>query len=72
MSDGSPTQTSRSLSAAIASARAAGADLGDEAFARLLDGVDPASLPRPVEIVATDGRALRLAIDGAHDEGGSR
>jgi NifB/MoaA-like Fe-S oxidoreductase len=27
-----------------------------------LDGVDPASLPRPVEIVATDGRALREAI----------
>jgi putative radical SAM enzyme (TIGR03279 family) len=28
-----------------------------------LDGVDPASLPRPVEIVTTDGRALRDALD---------
>jgi putative radical SAM enzyme (TIGR03279 family) len=27
-----------------------------------LDGVDPATLPRPVEIVATDGRALREAL----------
>jgi putative radical SAM enzyme (TIGR03279 family) len=27
-----------------------------------LDGVDPAALPRPVEIVATDGHALREAI----------
>jgi putative radical SAM enzyme (TIGR03279 family) len=32
-----------------------------------LDGVDPASLPRPVEIVATDGRALRTAIEGLYD-----
>jgi len=30
-----------------------------------LDGVDPASLPRPVEIVSTDGRALRAALEGA-------
>lgn len=28
-----------------------------------LDGVDPATLPRPVEIVPTDGRALRAAIE---------
>jgi hypothetical protein len=27
-----------------------------------LDGVDPATLPRRVEIVATDGRALREAL----------
>jgi putative radical SAM enzyme (TIGR03279 family) len=27
-----------------------------------LDGVDPATLPRPVEIIATDGRALREAL----------
>jgi hypothetical protein len=28
-----------------------------------LDGVDPASLPRPVEVVATDGRSLRAALE---------
>jgi hypothetical protein len=28
-----------------------------------LDGVDPSSLPRPVEIVATDGRSLRAALE---------
>ncbi|HEX7097061.1 MAG TPA: DUF512 domain-containing protein, partial [Acidimicrobiales bacterium] len=30
-----------------------------------LDGVSPSELPHPVEIVATDGRSLRAAIDGA-------
>jgi putative radical SAM enzyme (TIGR03279 family) len=30
-----------------------------------LDGVEPASLPRPVEVVATDGRALRDALEVA-------
>jgi putative radical SAM enzyme (TIGR03279 family) len=30
---------------------------------RFLDGMGPEELPRPVEIVPTDGRALRLAID---------
>jgi putative radical SAM enzyme (TIGR03279 family) len=30
---------------------------------RFLDGTDPASLPRPVEIVSTDGLALRTALD---------
>jgi putative radical SAM enzyme (TIGR03279 family) len=29
---------------------------------RFLDGGDPADLPRPVEIVATDGRSLRAAL----------
>jgi NifB/MoaA-like Fe-S oxidoreductase len=33
-----------------------------------LDGVDPASLPRPVEVVATDGRAFRTALE----RGGAR
>jgi putative radical SAM enzyme (TIGR03279 family) len=32
---------------------------------RFLDGLTPADLPRPVEIVATDGAALRRALD--HD-----
>jgi putative radical SAM enzyme (TIGR03279 family) len=32
---------------------------------RFLDGETPADLPRPVEIVATDGIALRAALDGA-------
>jgi putative radical SAM enzyme (TIGR03279 family) len=31
---------------------------------RFLDGTTPAQLPRPVEIVATDGIALRQALDG--------
>jgi len=30
---------------------------------RFLDGTTPADLPRPVEIVDTDGRALRAALD---------
>jgi NifB/MoaA-like Fe-S oxidoreductase len=30
---------------------------------RFLDGTTPADLPRPVEIVATDGRALRRALE---------
>jgi putative radical SAM enzyme (TIGR03279 family) len=30
---------------------------------RFLDGTTPEDLPRPVEIVATDGRALRAALD---------
>jgi hypothetical protein len=29
---------------------------------RFLDGTTPADLPRPVEIVATDGIALRAAL----------
>jgi putative radical SAM enzyme (TIGR03279 family) len=29
---------------------------------RFLDGTDPSALPRPVEIVPTDGRALRAAL----------
>jgi NifB/MoaA-like Fe-S oxidoreductase len=32
---------------------------------RFLDGQTPADLPRPVEVVATDGRALRNAIERA-------
>ena len=32
---------------------------------RFLDGTTPADLPRPVEIVPTDGRSLRRALDGA-------
>jgi NifB/MoaA-like Fe-S oxidoreductase len=31
---------------------------------RFLDGTTPGDLPRPVEIVATDGRSLRRALDG--------
>ena len=31
---------------------------------RFLDGTTPADLPRPVEIVATDGHALRAALRG--------
>jgi putative radical SAM enzyme (TIGR03279 family) len=31
---------------------------------RFLDGLTPEDLPRPVEIVATDGRSLRAALDG--------
>ena len=31
---------------------------------RFLDGTGPDDLPRPVEVVATDGRALRSAIEG--------
>ena len=30
---------------------------------RFLDGTTPDELPRPVEIVATDGVALRAALD---------
>jgi hypothetical protein len=29
---------------------------------RFLDGLAPADLPRPVEVVATDGVALRAAL----------
>jgi len=29
-----------------------------------LDGLSPADLPRPVEVIATDGAALRRALDG--------
>jgi len=32
---------------------------------RFLDGTSPADLPRPVEIVATDGLALRAAVAGS-------
>jgi hypothetical protein len=32
---------------------------------RFLDGLTPAELPRPVEIIATDGAALRAAIAGS-------
>jgi len=32
---------------------------------RFLDGTSPADLPRPVEIVETDGQALRAALDAA-------
>jgi hypothetical protein len=32
---------------------------------RFLDGMTPEQLPRPVEIIATDGAALRAAITGA-------
>ncbi|HUA95558.1 MAG TPA: DUF512 domain-containing protein [Acidimicrobiales bacterium] len=32
---------------------------------RFLDGSSPADLPRPVEIVQSDGLSLRLALDGA-------
>jgi putative radical SAM enzyme (TIGR03279 family) len=31
---------------------------------RFLDGTVPADLPRPVQIIATDGRSLRRALDG--------
>jgi hypothetical protein len=30
---------------------------------RFLDGLTPADLPRPVEVVPTDGRALRRALE---------
>jgi putative radical SAM enzyme (TIGR03279 family) len=33
---------------------------------RFLDGVVPADLPRPVEIVPTDGRSLRRALEASH------
>ena len=33
---------------------------------RFLDGVTVDELPRPVEIIATDGIALRAALEGAH------
>jgi hypothetical protein len=32
---------------------------------RFLDGTSPADLPRPVEVVETDGQALRAALGGA-------
>jgi hypothetical protein len=35
---------------------------------RFLDGTGPADLPRPVEVVPTDGRALRAAL-GLHAPG---
>ena len=31
---------------------------------RFLDGLTLADLPRPVEVVPTEGRSLRLALDG--------
>ncbi len=31
---------------------------------RFLDGLTLADLPRPVEVVPTDGRSLRAALDG--------
>ena len=31
---------------------------------RFLDGAVPADLPRPVQVVPTDGRSLRRALDG--------
>jgi hypothetical protein len=31
---------------------------------RFLDGTTPADLPRAVEVVATDGRSLRRALEG--------
>ncbi len=34
---------------------------------RFLDGVVPADLPRPVQIVPTDGRSLRLALEGSSE-----
>jgi hypothetical protein len=39
---------------------------------RFLDDLTVADLPRPVEVVATDGLSLRLALDGpsVHDDGG--
>ena len=37
---------------------------------RFLDGLTPADLPRPVEVLPTDGRALRAALAGAPDPGG--
>jgi putative radical SAM enzyme (TIGR03279 family) len=33
---------------------------------RFLDGTLPADLPRPVQVVPTDGRSLRLALEGGH------
>jgi putative radical SAM enzyme (TIGR03279 family) len=33
---------------------------------RFLDGAVPADLPRPVEIVPTDGRSLRRALEASH------
>jgi putative radical SAM enzyme (TIGR03279 family) len=38
---------------------------------RFLDGMTPADLPRPVEILATDGAALRAALDGRAGGAGS-
>jgi NifB/MoaA-like Fe-S oxidoreductase len=32
---------------------------------RFLDGLTPGDLPRPVEVVPTDGIALRAALEGA-------
>jgi hypothetical protein len=32
---------------------------------RFLDGTSPSDLPRPVEIVETDGQALRAALEGS-------
>jgi hypothetical protein len=32
---------------------------------RFLDGLTLADLPRPVEVVPSDGRSLRVALDGA-------
>ena len=38
---------------------------------RFLDGMTPSDLPRPVEILPTDGRSLRSALRGVPDPGGS-
>jgi Protein of unknown function (DUF512) len=38
---------------------------------RFLDGLTLADLPRAVEVVPTEGRALRLALDGTSFEPGS-
>jgi hypothetical protein len=37
---------------------------------RFLDGLTLADLPRPVEVVPTDGGSLRLALDGTSFRGG--
>jgi hypothetical protein len=41
---------------------------------RFLDGSTPADLPRPVEVLPTDGRALReaLGLDAPAGRGGAR
>ena len=38
---------------------------------RFLDGLSPEDLPRPVEIIATDGIALRAALESGHTVGAS-
>ena len=39
---------------------------------RFLDGMTPSDLPRPVDVLPTDGRALRALLDGGSRPGGSR